>query len=84
MLCCRCRKLAGKTVFITGASRGIGKAIALKCARDGANVVVVAKTATPHPKLPGTIYTVATEGSRRNFPIIYDYLLIYCMQSLVR
>jgi NAD(P)-dependent dehydrogenase (short-subunit alcohol dehydrogenase family) len=52
-------KMAGKTVFITGASRGIGEAIGLKCARDGANVVVAAKTAEPHPKLPGTIYTAA-------------------------
>jgi citronellol/citronellal dehydrogenase len=51
--------LAGRTLFITGASRGIGEAIALKAARDGANVAVVAKTAEPHPKLPGTIFTVA-------------------------
>ncbi|XP_040397294.1 hydroxysteroid dehydrogenase-like protein 2 isoform X2 [Cygnus olor] len=54
-------KLAGCTLFITGASRGIGKAIALKAARDGANIVVAAKTAEPHPKLPGTIYTAAAE-----------------------
>ncbi|XP_071500596.1 hydroxysteroid dehydrogenase-like protein 2 [Diadema antillarum] len=54
-------KLAGRTLFITGASRGIGKAIALKAARDGANVVIAAKTADPHPKLPGTIYTAAEE-----------------------
>jgi len=54
-------KLAGRTIFITGASRGIGKAIALKAARDGANVVIAAKTAEPHPKLPGTIYTAAKE-----------------------
>ncbi|XP_035698299.1 hydroxysteroid dehydrogenase-like protein 2 [Branchiostoma floridae] len=54
-------ELAGRTIFITGASRGIGKAIALKCARDGANVVIAAKTAEPHPKLPGTIYTAARE-----------------------
>merc|ERR1712001_114833 len=52
-------KLAGKTVYITGASRGIGEKIGLKCAQDGANVVVAAKTAEPHPKLPGTIYTAA-------------------------
>jgi len=52
-------KLAGKTVYITGASRGIGEAIGLKCAKDGANVVVAAKTAEAHPKLPGTIYTAA-------------------------
>ncbi|XP_061656674.1 hydroxysteroid dehydrogenase-like protein 2 [Syngnathoides biaculeatus] len=54
-------KLAGRTLFITGASRGIGKAIALKAARDGANVVIAAKTAEPHPKLPGTIYSAAQE-----------------------
>ncbi|KAF4527045.1 hypothetical protein B566_EDAN001594 [Ephemera danica] len=54
-------KLAGKTLFITGASRGIGKAIALKAAKDGANIVIAAKTAEPHPKLPGTIYTAAKE-----------------------
>ena len=51
--------LQGKTLFITGASRGIGLAIALRAARDGANVVVAAKTADPHPKLEGTIYTAA-------------------------
>jgi len=56
------RALAGRTLFITGASRGIGKAIAIKAARDGANVVIAAKTAEPHPKLPGTIYTAAKEG----------------------
>lgn len=54
-------KLAGKTVFITGASRGIGKSIALKVAKDGANVVVVAKTTQPHPKLEGTIYTACED-----------------------
>ncbi|XP_076440093.1 hydroxysteroid dehydrogenase-like protein 2 [Babylonia areolata] len=54
-------KLVGRTVFITGASRGIGKAIALKLARHGANIVVAAKTAEPHPTLPGTIYTAAKE-----------------------
>ena len=53
--------LEGKTLFITGASRGIGKAIALRAARDGANVVVAAKTTEPHPKLPGTIHTAAKE-----------------------
>ena len=53
--------LKGKTLFITGASRGIGKAIAIRAARDGANIVIAAKTAKPHPKLPGTIYTAAEE-----------------------
>ncbi|NXG37169.1 HSDL2 protein, partial [Dromaius novaehollandiae] len=56
-----CRKLAGCTLFITGASRGIGKAIALKAAKDGANIVIAAKTAEPHRTLPGTIYTAAEE-----------------------
>lgn len=51
--------LSGKTLFITGASRGIGKAIALKAAQDGANIVVAAKTAEPHQKLPGTVYETA-------------------------
>lgn len=53
--------LRGKTLFITGASRGIGKAIGLRAARDGANVVVAAKTVAPHPKLPGTIESAAEE-----------------------
>src|SRR4051794_634129 len=53
--------LKGKTLFVTGASRGIGKAIALRAARDGANVVIAAKTAETHPKLPGTIYSAKEE-----------------------
>ncbi len=53
--------LQGRTLFITGASRGIGKAIALRAAADGANIVIAAKSAEPHPKLPGTIYTAAEE-----------------------
>jgi citronellol/citronellal dehydrogenase len=53
--------LKGKTLFITGASRGIGLAIAKRAARDGANIAIAAKTAEPHPKLPGTIYTAAEE-----------------------
>ena len=61
-----------KTLFITGASRGIGLSIALKAARDGANIAIAAQTAEPHPKLPGTIYTAAREieaasGTRPNF-----------------
>ncbi len=51
--------LKGKTLFITGASRGIGLAIALRAARDGANIAIAAKTAQPHPKLPGTVHTAA-------------------------
>ena len=53
--------LAGKTLFITGASRGIGLAIALRAARDGANVAIAAKTVKPDPRLPGTIFTAAEE-----------------------
>lgn len=53
--------LAGKTLFVTGGSRGIGLAIALRAARDGANVVIAAKTERPHPKLPGTIHSAAAE-----------------------
>ena len=53
--------LQGKTLFISGASRGIGLAIALRAARDGANVVIAAKTAEPDPRLPGTIHTAAAE-----------------------
>jgi citronellol/citronellal dehydrogenase len=55
------KPLAGKTLFITGASRGIGLAIALRAAADGANIAIAAKTDTPHPKLPGTIHTAAAE-----------------------
>ncbi|MCA9707242.1 MAG: NAD(P)-dependent oxidoreductase [Myxococcales bacterium] len=67
--------LANKTLFITGASRGIGKAIALRAARDGANVVVAAKTAEPHPKLPGTIYSAAEEieaAGGKALPLVVD------------
>ena len=56
--------LAGKTLFVTGASRGIGLAIALKAARDRANIAIAAKTETPHPKLPGTIHSAAAEIER--------------------
>jgi len=67
--------LKDKTLFITGASRGIGKAIALRGARDGANIAVAAKTNRPHPKLPGTIYTAAEEieaAGGRALPCIVD------------
>lgn len=59
--CIVSRTLEGRVVFITGGSRGIGRAIALRCARDGAKVAIAAKTAEPHPKLEGTIFTVARE-----------------------
>ncbi len=67
--------LKGKTLFITGASRGIGLAIGLRAARDGANVAIAAKTAEPHPKLAGTIYTAAEEIERaggRALPLVVD------------
>jgi citronellol/citronellal dehydrogenase len=67
--------LAGKTLFITGASRGIGLAIALRAARDGANIAIAAKTATPHPKLAGTIHTAAEEIEKaggRALPLVVD------------
>jgi citronellol/citronellal dehydrogenase len=67
--------LQGKTLFITGASRGIGLAIALAAARDGANVAVAAKTEAPHPKLPGTIHTAASEIEKaggRALPLVVD------------
>ncbi len=67
--------LQGKTLFITGASRGIGLAIALRAAKDGANVAVAAKTAEPHPKLPGTIYTAAEEIEKaggKALPLLCD------------
>jgi citronellol/citronellal dehydrogenase len=67
--------LAGKTLFITGASRGIGLAIALRAARDGANIAIAAKTDKPHPKLAGTIYTAAEEVERaggKALPLVVD------------
>ena len=67
--------LEGKTLFVSGASRGIGLAIALRAARDGANVAIAAKTAAPHPKLPGTIHTAAADieaAGGRALPILCD------------
>src|SRR5690349_22095784 len=67
--------LAGKTLFITGASRGIGLAIALRAARDGANIAIAAKTAEPNPKLPGTVYTAAKEveaAGGKALPLVVD------------
>ena len=68
-------KLANKTLFISGASRGIGLAIAKRAAQDGANIILAAKTAEPHPKLPGTIYTAAEEieeAGGKAFPLVCD------------
>ncbi|HEX4199471.1 MAG TPA: NAD(P)-dependent oxidoreductase [Caulobacteraceae bacterium] len=67
--------LSGKTLFVTGASRGIGLAIALRCAREGANVAIAAKTAEPHKHLPGTIYTAAEaieQAGGKALPLIVD------------
>ena len=67
--------LSGKTLFITGASRGIGLAIGLRAARDGAKIAIAAKTAEPHPKLAGTIYTAAEEIERaggKALPLVVD------------
>jgi citronellol/citronellal dehydrogenase len=67
--------LQGKTVFITGASRGIGLAIGIRAAQDGANVVIAAKTAEPHPKLRGTIYTAADairQAGGNALPLVVD------------
>lgn len=67
--------LAGKTLFVTGGSRGIGLAIAKKAAADGANIVIAAKTDEPHPKLPGTIHTAAAEieeAGGKALPVVCD------------
>jgi citronellol/citronellal dehydrogenase len=67
--------LKGKTLFVTGASRGIGHAIALRAAQDGANIVIAAKTAEPHPKLPGTIFTAALDMEKAGgqaLPLVVD------------
>jgi citronellol/citronellal dehydrogenase len=67
--------LSGKTLFVTGASRGIGLAIALRAAKDGANIAIAAKTAEPHKHLPGTIYTAAKDieaAGGHALPLIVD------------
>src|SRR5262249_10904992 len=67
--------LKGRTLFITGSSRGIGLAIALRAARDGANIAIAAKTDKPHPKLPGTIFTAADEVTAAGgiaLPLVVD------------
>jgi len=70
--------LAGRTLLVTGGSRGIGLAIAKRAAADGANIVIAAKTATPHPTLPGTIYTAAKEceeaGAKKVLPLQVDIM----------
>ncbi|MDE1462409.1 SDR family oxidoreductase [Spartinivicinus poritis] len=79
--------LSGRTLFISGASRGIGKAIALRAARDGANIVIAAKTAEPHPKLPGTIYTAAEEieaAGGKALPCIVDIRFEDQVESAVK
>jgi len=79
--------MKNKTVFITGASRGIGKAIAIRLAKEGANIIIAAKTATPHPKLPGTIYTAAEEieaAGGNALPIVTDIRSEEAVQNAVQ
>ena len=79
--------LAGKTLFITGGSRGIGLAIALRAAREGANVAIAAKTVEPHPKLPGTIYSAAAaidEAGGHALPIACDIRDDAAVEAAVR
>jgi len=78
--------LAGKTIFMSGGSRGIGLAMAKKCAADGANVAIAAKTAEPHPKLEGTVYTAAKEiedAGGQALPLICDIRDEEAVQSCV-
>lgn len=80
------RPLEGKTLFITGGSRGIGLAIAVRAARDGANVAIAAKTTDRHPKLPGTIYSAAEEIEKaggKALPIVCDIRLEEQVQAAV-
>jgi citronellol/citronellal dehydrogenase len=79
--------LKGKTLFISGGSRGIGLAIALRAAQDGANVIIAAKTAEPHPKLPGTIHTAAEEieqAGGKALPVVCDIRSEDAVQSAVQ
>jgi citronellol/citronellal dehydrogenase len=79
--------LKGKTLFITGGSRGIGLAIGLRAARDGANVVIAAKTTEAHPKLPGTIYTAAEEIEKaggKALPVVTDIRFEEQIQAAVQ
>ena len=78
--------LKGKTLFVTGGSRGIGLAIALRAAADGANVVIAAKTSEPHPKLPGTIHTAAADieaAGGQALPVVCDIRSEESVQSAV-
>ena len=72
------RSLAGRTMLVTGGSRGIGLAIAKRAAADGANIIIAAKTAEPHPTLPGTIFTTAKEceeaGARKAIALQVDIM----------
>ncbi|HUS24230.1 MAG TPA: NAD(P)-dependent oxidoreductase [Candidatus Binatia bacterium] len=79
--------LKGKTLFITGASRGIGLAIALRAARDGANVAIAAKTSEPHPKLPGTVHSAAEEirkAGGKALPLVCDIRFEEQVQAAVQ
>jgi len=81
------KPLQGKTIIVTGSSRGIGREIALRCAADGANLVIAAKSAEPHPKLPGTIYSVAKEveaAGGKALPIVLDVRNEENVQEMVR
>jgi len=78
--------LKGKTIFMTGGSRGIGHAIALRAAKDGANIAIAAKTAEPHPHLPGTIFTAAEDFEKaggRGLPIQTDIRDVDAIQAAV-
>jgi citronellol/citronellal dehydrogenase len=79
--------LEGRTLFITGASRGIGLAIAVRAARDGANVAIAAKTSDPHPKLPGTVFSAAEEVEKaggKALPLVVDIRDEVALQQAVQ